>query len=109
MVPANELEPRGVFTSPLPPWPRAYKKLKDDAGVWVVVLEVDSAGLLQVDSVHQRGRAFVRVGGDVVAQGNPLGPAREQEPSSLAGAQPTRLCAMCSSPVLLGLWGNPDL
>lgn len=46
MMPVNEPEPWRVFTSHLPLGPGAYKKLKDDAGVWVVVLEVDRARLL---------------------------------------------------------------
>lgn len=100
----NGSEPQRDFSSHPPPWLGAYKKLKDDAGVWVVVFEVNGAGLLQVDGVHQCGCAFVRVGGDVVALGNPLGPVKEQEPGLQAGAQPTRLRAVCRSHVLLGLW-----
>lgn len=109
VIPVNECEPRRAFTSHLPPQPGAYKKLEDDAGVWVVVFKVNSARLLQVHGVHQRGRALIRVGGDIVTQRNPLGPVREQEPSSQSGAQPTRACAICRSHVLLGLCRIPDL
>lgn len=74
MIPAGAAQPWRVSATHPPPWPAAYKKLEDDVGVCVVVFEVDSARLLQVDGIHQCGRALVRVGGDVVAQGNPLGP-----------------------------------
>lgn len=74
LIPAGASEPRSISAAHPPPWPTAYKKLKDDVGVCVVVFEADSARLLQVDSILQCGRALVRVGGDVVAQGNPLGP-----------------------------------
>jgi hypothetical protein len=56
---------------------RAYEKLEDDAGIWVIVFKINRARLLQVDSVHQCGCAFIRVGSNVVAPGNPLGPERE--------------------------------
>ena len=101
MISVNASEPYRVFTSYLPttpgppaPQPGAYKKLKDDAGVWVVVFKVNSARLLQVDSIHQRGRALVCVGGDIVSQRNPLGPVRKWEPSSPSGDQPTRACSI---------------
>lgn len=84
VISVSASEPYRVFTSNLPtsphlpaPQPGAYKKLEDDAGVWVVVFKVNSARLLQVDGIHQRGRALVCVGGDIVSQWNPLGPVRK--------------------------------
>ena len=102
MIPEKESEPWRVFASHPPPWPGAYKKLKDDAGVWVVVLEADGARLLQVDGVHQCGRALICVGGDVVTQGNPLGPVGwSRGPVHHQGHGPSGFVD------LLGFWGNP--
>ena len=57
-----------------PPAPATYKELEDDAAIGVDVLEGDSARLLEVDGVHEGGRALVRVGSHVVTQRHPRRP-----------------------------------
>lgn len=48
-----------------------HEKLKVDAVVGVEILEGDDSRRLQVDGVEQRGRALVRVGGDVITVRGP--------------------------------------
>lgn len=106
LFPVKESEPSPPAR---PLCPRAYEKLEDDAGIRVVVFEIDCAGLLQVDCIHERGCALICVGGDVVTPGGPLGPAMEQEPSSLAGTGVAHwaLCQVQVSRAAASRGGNP--
>lgn len=51
--------------------PVTHEEFEDDAAVRVDVLEGDSPRLLEAHSIHEGGRALIRVGGHVVPQWHP--------------------------------------